>query len=175
MQLDDYFEIGFILKPHGLKGAVNMLFDVDDPTKYKGMESVVVKIDTNLIPFFISSIQINGKKGIIKLEDINSLETAEELKSCPLMLPLELLPKLGKNQFYYHDVIGYNVIDDSKGSLGVIEHIYTGGIQDLISMKYKSIEVLIPVTDGVVKHADHEKHEIFVNLPEGLLEIYLES
>ena len=42
-------------------------------------------------------------------------------------------------------------------------------------MKYKSIEVLIPVTHEVVKHADHEKHEIFVNLPEGLLEIYLES
>ena len=173
MQLDEYFEIGYILKPHGLRGAVSIQMDVDDSMKYKGMESVIVKIGNNLVPFFISSIQINGGKGILHLMDINTKEDAEKLNSCPLFLPLDLLPKLGENQFYYHEVIGYKVVDQTKGELGLIENIFTGGNQDLISMKYKDVEVLIPVTDALVSRADHEKKEVYVCLPEGLLEIYL--
>lgn len=173
MQLDDYFEIGYILKPHGLNGAVNIRMDADDPMKYKGMESVIVKIGNNLVPFFVKQLKINGKKGILHLEDVNSKEGADELKSCLLLLPLDQLPKLSGNQFYYHDVIGYKVVDHNIGGLGVIENIFTDGNQDLISMKYKGKEVLIPVSDDVVSRADHSKKEVHVMLPTGLLEIYL--
>lgn len=173
--LDDYFEIGYLLKPHGLKGFINFQLDVDDPTNYKGMESVIVKIGNNLVPFLISSLKISGTKGILQLEGINSVEDAGELKSCSLLLPLELLPKLNENQFYYHDVIGYKIVDKENGSLGVIEYVFTSGNQDLISMKYQDKEVLIPVTDEIVIHADQGKKEVHVNIPEGLLEIYLKE
>ncbi len=173
MQLDDYFEIGYILKPHGLNGGVNIRMDADDPMKYKGMESVIVKIGINLVPFFIASLQINGNKGILQLEDVNTKEAADELKSCPLLLPLDQLPKLNGDQFYYHDVIGYKVIDHGKDELGIIDNIFTEGNQDLISMTYKGKEVLIPVNDEIVSHAVHSKKEVHVILPDGLLEIYL--
>ena len=109
----------------------------------------------------------------MSLEDVNSLDEAEKLKSCPLLLPLDLLPKLKKNQFYYHEVIGYQIIDTIKGQLGIIEFVFTAGNQDLISMKYRGKEVLIPVNNEIVVHADHDKREIRVNLPDGLLDIYL--
>ena len=173
MQLDDYFEIGYILKPHGLKGAVSILLDVDDPSKYKKMESVVVKMGEQLVPFLVSSLQINGNKAIMQFEEINSVEEAQELKSCTLMLPLELLPKLQNGKFYYHDVIGYKIIDEELGQLGLIENIITGGNQDLIVMKYKNKEILIPISKDIVLIANHEKKEVVVHLPDGLLEIYL--
>ncbi len=173
MELDECFEIGFILKPHGLKGALSIQLDVDDPEKYTKMESVIVKINNNLIPFFITSLKIQGQKGILTLEDVNSLEEAERLKSCSLLLPLNLLPKLKKNQFYYHEVIGYRIFDQSKGALGTIEYVFTAGNQDLISMKHQGKEVLIPVNNEIVLNADHEKKEVRVHLPDGLLEIYL--
>jgi 16S rRNA processing protein RimM len=175
MQFEDCFEIGYILKPHGLNGAVTIQMDADDPMKYKGMESVIVKIGNNLVPFFISSLQINEGKGILHLEDVNTKEDAEELKSCSLLLPLDLLPKLDENQFYYHEVIGYKIVDHTKGGLGNIENIISGGKQDLIAMKYKDQEILIPVTDQIVIRADHEKKEVYVSLPEGLLDIYLQD
>ncbi len=173
MQLEEYFEIGYILKPHGLKGAVNIQLDVDDPTKYNKMESVIVRLGDNLVPFFISSLQINGIKGILYLEDINSIQEANELNSCSLLLPIELLPELSKNQFYYHEVIGYEIVDQLHGKLGIIENIFTGGKQDLISMKYLEKEVLIPISNSIVNIANHEKREVYVTLPEGLLEIYI--
>lgn len=173
MQLDDYFEIGYILKPHGLKGAVNILLDVDDPSKYTKMESVVVKIGEQLVPFLVSSLQINGKKATMQFEEINSVEEAQKLNSCTLMLPLEHLPKLENGKFYYHDIIGYQIFDEELGQLGPIENIITGGNQDLITMIYKNKEILIPVSKEIVLSANHEKKEVVVHLPDGLLNIYL--
>jgi 16S rRNA processing protein RimM len=173
MQLEDYYEIGFIIKPHGLKGAVSFQLDVDDPSKYKKMESVIVKTGEQLVPFLISSLQINGNKGIMHLVDIHTIDAAEELKSCQLLLPIETLPELREDQFYYHEVIGYQVVDEAFGTLGTIQNIFSTGRQDLISMMYNEHEVLIPVADDIVLKADHNKKEVYVILPEGLLDIYL--
>ena len=173
MELDDCFEIGYILKPHGLKGAVNIHLDVDEPSKYAKMESVLVKMGDQLVPFFITYLALRGSKGIMELEDISSQQQATQLNSCTLMLPLKLLPSLDEHQFYYHDVIGYTIIDSIKGKLGIIESILTGGNQDLIVMRYKGKEVMIPVNDELVGKADHSRREVYTNLPEGLLEIYL--
>jgi 16S rRNA processing protein RimM len=174
MPLDDYYEIGFILKPHGLKGAVSIQLDVDQPAQYQEMESVIVRIGENLVPFFISSLQISGDKGIMQLEDIINIEAATELKSCALMLPTEVLPKLEDGKFYFHEVIGYQVVDEHSGPLGIIENVLSGGNQDLISMKYKGVEVLIPIADDIVLRAEHATKQMMVKLPDGLLEIYLQ-
>lgn len=173
MQLGDCFEIGFIIKPHGLKGAVNIQMDVDDPEKYNEMESVIVKIGDNLVPFSISNLHLIGNKGIMQLQDIHTKEQASELKSCTLLLPLAQLPLLQKDQFYYHEVIGYQIVDEELGALGTIENIFAGGNQDLISMNFKGKEILIPVSDEIVGSADHEQKILHVRLPNGLLEIYL--
>jgi 16S rRNA processing protein RimM len=60
-------------------------------------------------------------------------------------------------KFYFHEVIGYQVVDEQFGPLGIIENIFSGGNQDLISMRYKGVEVLIPVADDIVIKAGHAK------------------
>ncbi len=173
MTPEDCFELGYIVRPHGLKGAMHIHLDVDDPTKYNKMESVFVLMGGNLVPFLVKSLQINVAKGIIEFDGITSTEDAQALNSCPLYLPLTLLPKLKRGQFYYHQVIGYTVVDIVKGPLGTIVDIYSSGAQDIINMKYREKEVLVPVSDEIVLHADHGKNEVYVQLPDGLLEIYL--
>jgi len=174
MTPEDCFELGYIVRPHGLKGALHIHLDVDDPSKYIKMESVFVLTGGNLVPFSVKSLQINGVKGMLELEDVSSAEDARALKSCPLFLPLTLLPKLKEGQFYYHQVIGYTIVDTVTGPLGTIEDIYSSGAQDIINMKYQEKEVLVPVSNEIVLHADHGKKEVYVQLPDGLLDIYLQ-
>ena len=40
-------------------------------------------------------------------------------------------------------------------------------------MRYQGQEVLIPVVDELVSHADPAKQQVYVNLPDGLLDVYL--
>lgn len=139
------------------------------------MESVIVKVGNNLIPFFISSLQINGKKGILILKDVDSIDAASELNSCTLLLPISQLPKLGKDQFYYHEVIGYTIVDTVKGHLGVLNQVLSGGKSGSDIDDIPGKEVLIPINEEIVSHADHDKKEVHVSLPDGLLEIYLKA
>jgi 16S rRNA processing protein RimM len=64
------------------------------------------------------------------------------------------------------------VVDEQLGELGTIREIYEMPYQDLMAMDYQGVEVLIPVQDELILRADKAAQKLFVNLPEGLVDIY---
>jgi len=173
MLLDDCFELGYIVKPHGTKGEVQVYLDVDNPEEYAKMESVFVAYGPNLVPFFIENTKAVGKGIAIKFDEVNSVEEAEKLRSLKLYLPLDVLPQLKSSQFYYHEVILFDVIDENLGPLGKVKEFYLKGNQDLMVMVYQDKEVLIPITDDIILRVNRKEKQLIVNLPAGLLDIYL--
>ena len=173
MNVESCFQLGHIIKPHGLQGDLHIFLDTDQPEAYETMESVFVEIRQKLVPFFIDHLQIRENKAIVKFEHINSLEEAEKLKGNLLYLPLELLPPLSSDQFYYHDVIRYMVIDDSGREIGQIMNIFEVNGNDLFAVDHKGTEILIPVQEDFILRVDHEKNQIHMQLPDGLLDVYL--
>ena len=137
------------------------------------MESVLIQQGKQLVPFFISGIKISGQKAILSLEDSNNIESAQNLKGSALFLPLTSLPKLEDDQFYFHEIIGFQVKDINLGDLGTVTMVYDAGPQDLLAFEHKGKEVLLPINDDTVSRLDKDKKQIFVILPDGLLEIYL--
>ncbi len=172
MNFESCYQLGYVLKTHGLKGELVLVIDADDPQEYSEMESVFVEINKKLVPFFIDRIQLNGSKAIIKFEEIDSIENAKELKGSRIFLPLDVLPEL-KDGYYFHELIGFKVIDSKDGELGLISGVFDSGSQDLIAMQYQEKEVLIPLTDEVVTKVDKPAKTIYTTLPDGLLDIYL--
>ncbi|MFC5269504.1 ribosome maturation factor RimM [Adhaeribacter terreus] len=173
MKLDDCFELGYIVKTHGVKGQVVALFDVDYPEDYEELESVFLLMAGKLVPFFIERIEPQaGAKFIIKFEDLNTIAEAEKLKSTTLYLPLSELPELDDDQFYFHETVGYQVIDENLGELGTVKEFYEMPNQDLMAMEYQGHEILIPVADDIILKTDKVAKKIFVKMPDGLMEVY---
>lgn len=173
MKLDDCYQLGWVVKPHGTKGEVSIILDVDNPEEYREMESVFVEINKMLVPFFIEWIRLKGNKALVKFDGLDSLERAEDIQAKKLYLPLSMLPGLEEGQFYYHDIIGYTMEDHVRGVIGPVENIYTKAGQDLFAVTCEGREVLVPVTDAWIVGVDHGKKMIFVELPDGLLDVYL--
>jgi len=174
MDINDCFELGHIDKPNGLKGMMNATIDSDDPQYYSTLDSIFILQNNSLVPHFIEELQIGNKgKSKLKLEEVETVEQAETYRSTKLYLPLEMLPSLEEGAFYYHDIVNFVVEDLTLGSLGIVNTVYAMSSNDLLSMQYKDKEVLIP-TNLIVKAKQHEK-KIIVDLPEGLLAIYLEE
>ena len=173
MNIDACYQLGYIVRTHGVKGQVVAFFDVDYPEDYEELESVFLQLNGKLVPFFINALDIqpNGRI-ILKFEDVDSIVEAEKLKNIPLYLPLDQLPELDEDQFYFHEVIGYSVVDEQLGELGTIREIYEMPYQDLMAMDYQGVEVLIPVQDELILRADKTARKLYVNLPEGLVDIY---
>lgn len=175
MNKDQCFELGTVVKSHGLQGEVSIKLDTDYPEAYDEMESVLIEINNRLIPFFIETYSRNGDFALVKFEDLESREQADEIKECRLFLPLDQLPPLESDQFYFHEIKGFKIIDDQLGELGFIREVYDVTAQALIAMEYEGKEVLIPITDEIIGKADRKQKTLSVNLPDGLLNLYLEE
>ena len=177
MLLDETYQLGYIIKTHGLRGHVVAHFDVDDTAAYQKLKTVFLTLagaPTKLVEHQVEKVQPQaGSKVLLKLRGIERIEEAEPLRGSQLHLPLTQLPELDDDQFYFHDVIGFTVVDENLGPLGTVENFYELPQQDMLAMRYQGQEVLIPVVDELVSHADQVKKEIYVNLPDGLLDIYL--
>lgn len=173
MTKDNCFLLGKITKTHGVKGELIIWLDVDFPDEYEDMESIFLEVKGELVPYFIEDLQIRGSKSIIKFEEIDSFDDAKKLVDCDVYLPEDTLPELDEDQFYYHEIIGFDVVDSTHGKLGKIIGVFENNSQDLIGMEYQGIEVLIPISDEIVKTIDREKKELHTAMPDGLLEVYL--
>ncbi len=173
--MQDYFELGYIKQTHGINGFLKAILDVDYPENYTKLESIFLFIEGRLIPFFIEEMDIQDKVALLKFEDINDIHEASKLKGVSLFAPIHWLPKLPEDQYYYHEIIGFEVIDSRHGALGQVKELFTHSPQVLFSVLFQQKEVLIPLQDDIVTKVDKQTQKIFVTLPEGLLEIYLED
>mgnify|MGYP002777813200 CR=1 FL=1 len=173
MTKDDCYELGKVVKTHGLKGELSIFLDVDVPEEYEELDSLLVERDGQLVPYFVEDLNLQGQRAIVKLEEVNDINAASELVGCPLWMTLDNLPELEEDQFYYHEIVGYSVIDEATGPLGWVASVATLPHQDLLVVDHRGHEVLIPITDDIVLGHDAEAKTLTVRLPEGLLEIYL--
>ena len=174
MQVDDCYQLGYVIKPHGLNGELQILLDVDSPEEYSQLESVFVLQGQQLVPFFIESIAVRGNKAIVAMEEIESVDDAKALKGSKLFLPLAALPELPDDEYYYHDLVGF-VLRQSEGEIiGEIQSVLDAGAQDLLQVKHTTgKEVLVPLTDELIVKVDKAGKMLVMNLPEGLIEVYL--
>lgn len=172
MNTEDCFYLGRVTKPWGVKGQMVLFLDVDRPEDYAGLDSAFVEVKGRLVPHFFRIDSLNGNKAVVTFEEIGP-DQAAALAGHDLYLPLELLPKLEGNKFYFHEVVGFRVIDDEKGDIGTLEQVIEYPAQPLFQVMKNGTEVLIPVIDEVVKKVDREQKTLYVSAPKGLIDLYL--
>ena len=173
--MEGYFYLGKISKLFASKGALQVYLDTDSPQNYLKMESVFVRMNGQLIPFFIESLELrHNKNAIITFTDVDSIDMASLLLNCELFLPDAMLPPLTGSRFYYHEVKGFTVIDKDFGEAGIVEEVLEYPHQAVLRSLLKGREILIPITDEIILDVDREKRIIHTDAPEGLIELYLE-
>ena len=174
MRKEDCFYLGKIVTKYSFKGEVVIKLDTDEPELYKNMESVYVEFGSNLVPFFIEKSSLHkGNQLRVQFEDVYSEEEADSILKGGVYLPLDLLPKLDGDKFYFHEVIGFTVIDASFGEVGSIVHINDKAAQPLFEIDREGKEIFIPMIDNFIKKVDRENKKIHVETPDGLIELYL--
>ncbi len=174
MTTDDCFRVGSILKPKGLKGELHMYVDLEDLALVK-FNMVFIEIAGKLVPYFVSSIKYLQKNAAyLILEDVDTIEKASLLARKNIYLPNKLKPKKKKAEFTLMDLKGFTAIDENEGELGIITDIHQYPQQLIAAVTFKNCEVLFPLNEEIIKGIDVVREIVTVDLPEGLLEIYLD-
>lgn len=174
MRKEDCFYLGKIAKKFSFKGEVLIYLDTDEPELYENMESVFVEFNKDLIPFFIENSSLHKNDFLrVKFEDVDSEEEADRMIGTAIYLPLNMLPKLEGNKFYFHEVIGFDIEDKRIGIFGKIVSINDTTAQPLFEVENGLTQILVPMIDQFLVKIDRENKKVIMDLPEGLIEMYL--
>ena len=174
MQKEDCFYLGKIVKKYSFKGEVLAKLDTDQPELYENLDSILIELRGNLIPFFIERSQLHKSELLrIKFEEVDTEQDADSILKSDLYLPLEFLPKLEGDKFYFHEVVGFTIEDVNFGKVGIIKSINDSTAQELFEIDRNGIEILIPMNDEFIKKVDRKNQTILVETPEGLIDLYL--
>ncbi len=139
------------------------------------LDSVFIEVSGKLVPYFVESIKYLPKNAAyLFLEDVDTIEKASLLARKDIYLPNKQKPKKKKQEFTLFDLKGFTAVDENEGILGIITDIHEYPKQLIAAVTYKNCEVLFPLNEEIIKGIDVVKEVVTVDLPEGLLEIYLD-
>lgn len=173
---DDCIEVGYIQKPHGLKGEVILVFDQELADTFEEIEHLFVEVDGGLVPFFIEEEGLRfrtDESAICQLGFIDSLTKAKELVGCKVFVFNHEIVNSEDGEVV-SALIGMRAYDAKFGEIGLISRVddFSGNI--VITVDHPHAEIMIPLSDEIITSVDEEKNEIYLNCPNGLIEIYLE-
>jgi 16S rRNA processing protein RimM len=171
MKKDALVKVGFIMRPHGLKGEVTARLTPECPDLREARFLVVELPKQGQKHLLLESVNVQGDKTYLKFEGFNSVEDVGDLQKCSLLLPKSQLPHLAKGEFYDDDVSGFTVVDANYGPLGSLREIVRTGAVRMLSVSYQGRELLIPINEHFVTGINRRKKEVAVTLPEDYLEI----
>ena len=171
-QRDTLF-LGEVLKSFGLNGELIVKLSPDAPEKINIREPVFITIDGLSVPFYFKSVENKGNhKLMVIFDDMETETTAKEL--------------IGKKIYYYSkvekhdnkgadlsDFIGFLIIDSKQGELGEITDFFDYPGNPCFQLFFNNVEIIIPVNEDLIEGVDTNKQIILLNLPEGLMDIYL--
>jgi 16S rRNA processing protein RimM len=173
MITDDYFKVATILKARGLKGELQLYVDFDGLEKIK-YNAVFIDVAGKLVPYFVSSVKYPmGNTAYLNLEEVDHLDKTAQLVKKDIYLPNKLKPKRKKEEFTLKDLQGFLAVDETHGELGEIIDVIEYPQQTIASVHYQHREVLFPLNAAFIKGIDVEGGEVYLDLPEGLLDVYL--
>jgi len=175
MEKKDCFYLGKIVRKYSFKGEVIIKLDTDQPELYEDIEAVFIDLGKSFLPFFIENKLLQkGNQLRVQFEDVHSEKDADSLLKKEVYLPLNLLPKLSGNRFYYHEVIGFVLEDINFGVIGFITSINDSTAQPLFVVKKEMSDILIPMIDDFIQKVDRKNKKIIVKTPEGLIQMNME-
>jgi len=169
----EYYKIGKLVAVHGLTGELLLKHELGKKTSLKGLQAIFTEEKKNsFLPWFIESAKIKSdEETYLKLETINTREAALQLSAKQVWLPESDFKKFAAKTAPAN-LLGYTIIHNNE-SLGAILELIEQPHQLLCRLEIQGKEVLIPLHEETLQKINHSKKEVLVELPDGLLDIYL--
>ncbi len=167
--------IGKIVATHGLNGALILKHVAGESNWLKKGDVLFVEMrKDSQIPYFVDTAKAaNDEEYIVTVEDVITMEAAKKLVAKQVYVKEDVLKDVKTDSPLLW--IGFNVVDKQKGGLGIIEDVMQTGHQWLAKITIEGKEVLIPLVDEMLVDVNVRNKFIRVDLPEGLIEVYLNS
>lgn len=170
--MKDYFSIGKIAATHGLRGEVVLQHAFGKKTDLKGLQTIFIEEKKDsFLPYFVEAASLkNNEEVYIKLEGFNSKESARRLSQKEVWILKADFDRYAATSSPI-SLLGFMMINEGE-EIGEVIEVIEQPLQVLCKIMYQGNEALIPIHKESLEKIDKKKKQVYVNLPDGLLDIY---
>lgn len=164
MKSDRLIVIGKALKPIGLNGELKIYPYTESLDIFKKFPYLF--FETEL--FEVTRVRKYKALIGVYLKGINNYEDAHKLRDKLVKIPQSFFPRNEDDEYYWFELIGATVFNIQGKSLGTVQSLIRTSAHDILQVRAKTKELLIPFIDDIVKTVNLKENHIIVDLLTGM-------
>jgi len=165
--------IGKLTKVYGNNGELILKIENQDFVDFKIKEPVFIEINNRSVPFFIKEYSYKGNSSVLILFDDIVTENRTKLLLNKKVYNSSIKKAKKKTKFDIYNLVGFSLFDNNSEQLGEIIAVENYNSNIVLEIKYKKRKILIPFNEDLITNLDINKKQLYLIIPEGLLELYL--
>ena len=163
--------VGEVVAAHALRGVVRVRVYHPPATSLVAGRCVFLERDGVRSGVAVrSAAPFRGGLALVAFAGVGYRDAAEALVGSRVLVRARDLPPPGEHEFYYHEVVGFQVETVAGESLGRIAETFPTGANDVWLVRDEGREHLIPVIAEVVRTIDRATRRVVIAPLPGLLE-----
>jgi 16S rRNA processing protein RimM len=165
---DDLLVLGKIVSVHGIRGEVKVYSFTDPLDNLLDYRHWTLRRGAEVRQAKLARGRLQGNVLVAKIEGLDDREVARTYADFEICVPRSELPDLEDGEFYWHQLQGLTVIDQTGQLLGRVDHLFETGANDVLVVKpcdgsLDDRERLLPYIDQCVLRIDLQAGEMHVD------------
>lgn len=164
-----FIAIGFITRPHGVRGEIAVEVLTDFPERFDTIETVYLGDSLEAEAWQVTAARWHKDRVLLSLQGCEDRTTAEQLRGLLVQIPIEEAMPLPEDEYYPHQLIGLDVVTVDGEELGRISDVLFTNANEIYVVIGPHGQILLPAIADVVDRVDLGAGQIVVRLMEGLI------
>lgn len=165
---DDLVVIGKIVSVHGVRGDVKIYSFTDPIDNLLGYRRWTLRRGDEVKQVELVKGRLQGKILVATLKGLDDREVARTYADFEICVPRSELPDLDDGEYYWYQLLGLKVFNQTAQLLGKVGHLLETGANDVLVVQpcagsLDDRERLLPYTDQCVLRIDLEAGEMQVD------------
>lgn len=164
-----FLAVGKLRRPHGVHGEMLMEVLTDFPERLK--PGMVLLAGPTCQPLSLVNLRWHQKCLLVSFAGFTTPEAVGDLRNQVLYISAADRPALPEGEYYHHQLIGLQAVDEAGNDLGLLTEILETGANDVLVVRPKAgPELLLPMIDAVILNIDLVNKRLVVHLLPGMLD-----
>jgi 16S rRNA processing protein RimM len=160
--------VGKVRRPHGVHGEVVAEIFTDFPERLNPKKAIY--LGEKHVKLVIASQRQHNEGLLLGFEGVTTPEQAGRYRNQILSIAAAEVSDLPEGEFYFHELLTLEVVDEAGNLLGILTEIMETGANDVYVVTDASgCELLIPAIPEVVLDVDLDAKTMKVHLLPGLI------
>lgn len=169
--MEEFFQVGIITSPHGVRGDVKVYPTTDDVKRFKRLKDIILDTGKERLNLEIESVKFLKQLAVLKFKGYDNANDVERFRGKSLFVSRENAVRLNRDEYFIADLMGLRVLDEEEQEIGTLREVMETGANDVYVIDLKDgRELLLPAIKQCILAVDVETGFIKVHILEGLLD-----